>query len=281
MSCAPLSERPTSPPSVEPTGTALSSRTSTPADGRPADPLASLRPLPRVDRHRRRLRRLLAGVVLLLCGGAPAAAAEPGIGLRAGTAGFGPELDLGLSRQIHARLAAGFLTYDTTYDDTGVRYDGELELRNALLLLDWHPGGRGFRISAGGAWNDNRLVVTAPLRELVLRERPELLPFLPAGDLGRAHGSAAGDSFAPYAGFGWGTSMGSGGGWGVTFDAGAMYHGEPEVDLRADLAGGVTLPPAGQLVLDALAAEEARRLEEELADFTFLPVVALGITYRR
>ena len=67
----------------------------------------------------------------------------------------------------------------------------------------------------------------------------------------------------------------------VSFDVGALYHGEPEVDLRADLAGGITLPPAGQQILDALAAEEARRLEEELADYTFLPVVAFGITYRR
>lgn len=296
MSCAPFSDRASSPPTTKLTraafDTAPAAATSAAAPSVPGaapggaaerrqDPLESGRELPRVDRHRRRLRRLLAGLALLLGGAAPSAAADLALGLRAGTHGFGPELDLALSRQVHARVAAGFLTYDTTYDDTGVRYDGELELRNALLLLDWHPGGRGFRFSAGGAWNDNRLVVTAPLRELVRAERPELLPLLPAGDLGRVHGSAAGDSFAPYAGLGWGTPPAAGRGWGVTFDLGALYHGEPEVDLGVDLAGGITLPPAGRQALDALAAEEARRLEAELADYTFLPVVAFGITYRR
>jgi hypothetical protein len=66
----------------------------------------------------------------------------------------------------------------------------------------------------------------------------------------------------------------------VSFDVGAMYHGEPEVRLEADLAPSIQLPPAGQLVLDAVAAEEARELEEELADYTWLPVVALGVTFR-
>jgi hypothetical protein len=219
-------------------------------------------------------------VALVLLAAAPAAAADLALGVRAGTAGVGPELTLGLSRQVHARLAAGFLTYDTTYDDTGVRYDGELELRNALLLLDWHPGGGGFRFSVGGAWNDNQLAVSAPLRELVRRERPELLPLLPAGDLGRLHGTAAGASFAPYAGFGWGTPFGGRGRWGVNLDVGALYHGEPEVDLRADLAAGLPLPPGGSQLLDALAAQEARQLEEELADYRYLPVLSLGVTFR-
>jgi hypothetical protein len=212
-------------------------------------------------------------------GSGPAAGADVAIGLRAGTAGFGPEVDVVLSRQAHVRVATGFYTYDDlTYDDTGVRYDGELELRNALLLLDWHPGGSGFRVSVGGAWNENELTVTAPIRELAARERPEILPFLPAGDLGSLNGSAAGDSFAPYGGIGWGTS--SDGGWGVSIDLGAMYHGEPEVELTADLGPGVDLPPIADQVIAILAAQEARELEEELADYRYLPVVAIGVTYR-
>ena len=236
-------------------------------------------PSGRTPRSHRRRRSLAAAAAFALLSAAPAAAADFAVGLRAGTAGYGPELSVGLSRQVVTRLAGGFLGYDTTYDETGVRYDGELELRNALLTLDWHPGGGGFRVSVGGAWNDNQLVVTAPLRELVREERPEILPLLPAGDLGRAHGTAAGDSFAPYAGLGWGTPSGDGG-WGFSFDVGAMYHGEPEVDLRADLAPGLTLPPLGRQALDLLAAQEAAELEAELADYRYLPVLALGLTYR-
>jgi hypothetical protein len=235
-------------------------------------------PRERRRRARRRTCSLAAWALLAVVTSGAAAAADVAVGVRAGTAGLGPEVTFGLSRQAHARVATGFYSYDTTYDETGIRYDGELELRNALLLLDWHPGGGGFRVSLGGGWNDNQLLVSAPLRELVRRERPELLPLLP-GDIGRLEGTAAGDSFAPYAGLGWGRPFGDGR-WSVSLDVGALYHGEPEVELGVDLGPGIALPGAAQTILNAVAAEEAAELEAELADYRYLPVVALGVAFR-
>src|SRR5688572_29670234 len=87
-----------------------------------------------------------AVVALMLSAGlASSAGAQVAAGMRAGTLGFGPEVVFGVSPQVHVRAVGGIFSYDTTYDATGIEYDGTFELRNALLLVDWHPGGGGFR----------------------------------------------------------------------------------------------------------------------------------------
>ncbi|HEV8241517.1 MAG TPA: hypothetical protein VGS57_19300 [Thermoanaerobaculia bacterium] len=200
------------------------------------------------------------------------------IGARAGTTGIGPELAFGLGPHLDVRIPVGIGSYDDVYDKTGVRYDAKLELRNALLLADFHPGGGGFRISAGGGWDDNRLKVSAPVRELVRRYHPELVQFVPAS-AGSIHGEATGDSFAPYIGLGWGSAT-RGGRWGLSFDLGVLYQGSPQVDLTTDLNLGVTLPASVRTILDAATADEEQRLERELEDYKYYPVVALAIVFR-
>ena len=200
------------------------------------------------------------------------------IGARAGTTGIGPELAFGVGPRLDVRIPVGVYSYDDVYDKTGIRYDAKLELRNALLLADFHPGSGGFRISAGGGWDDNRLKVSAPVNELVRRYRPELAPLIPA-NAGTIHGEATGSSFAPYLGLGWGSAT-RGGRWGISFDAGVIYQGSPHVDLTTDLNVGVPLPASVRTVLDAATADEEQRLERELEDYKYYPVVALGIVFR-
>jgi hypothetical protein len=207
-----------------------------------------------------------------------ASAADVAVGVRAGTAGLGPEVAFALNPYLDARIPVGLYNYDSKFDKTGVHYDAKLELRNALLLLDWHPFGSGFRLSAGGGWNDNRLKVSAPISELVRRYRPDIAPQIPAS-AGTIHGEAAGSSFAPYFGLGAGHPF-AGGRWGVSFDLGVIYQGKPKVDLTTDLNVGVPIPASARAILDAAAADEERRLEKELADYRYYPVVALGVSFR-
>jgi hypothetical protein len=216
----------------------------------------------------------IALAVALASTGAPATA-EVGIGLRTGTLGIGPELAVPLGDRLAARLAAGFYTHEATYDETGIEYDAEAELRSALLLLDFHPGGGAFRLTVGGGWNGTGLDVSAPVEELLRREVPDLPP-LPI-DAGTVHGRAEGQTLVPYAGLGFGTPFGRGR-WGVSLDLGAVYHGEPEVELGTSLP--VALPAELQRQLDAIAADEEARLEEELRDYTWLPVISLGVSFR-
>ena len=203
------------------------------------------------------------------------------IGARAATTGIGPELAFGLGPHLDVRIPVGVYSYDDTFDKTGIQYDAKLELRNALLLADFHPGGGGFRISAGGGWDDNRLKVSAPVSELVRRYRPDLVPFI-SGGTGTIHGEAKGSSFAPYLGLGWGSAAGGHGGgrWGISFDVGVLYQGSPQVDLTTDLNVVSPVPPIVRSILDAATAEEEQRLERELEDYQYYPVIALGIVFR-
>jgi hypothetical protein len=225
---------------------------------------------------------LLAALVLASLALPGAVRAEGfSIGARAGTTGIGPELAFGVGPHLDVRIPVGVYSYDDVYDKTGIRYDAKLELRNALLLADFHPGGGGFRVSAGGGWDDNRLKVSAPVRELVRRYRPELAPLVPT-NAGTIHGEATGSSFAPYLGLGWGSATGHNGGgrWGISFDVGVIYQGSPHVDLTTDLNVGIPIPGSVQAALDLATAEEEQRLERELEDYKYYPVVALGIVFR-
>ncbi|HXT52428.1 MAG TPA: hypothetical protein VN811_15400 [Thermoanaerobaculia bacterium] len=222
-------------------------------------------------------------VVVLASLALPSAGRAEGfsIGARAGTNGVGPELAFGVSPRLDVRIPVGVYSYADVYDKTGIRYDAKLELRNALLLADFHPGGGGFRISAGGGWDDNRLKVSAPVSELVRRYRPELVPFL-SGGTGTIHGEATGSSFAPYLGLGWGSAAGGHGGgrWGISFDVGVLYQGSPQVDLTTDFNVVSPVPGVVRSLLDAATADEEQRLERELEDYEYYPVVALAIVFR-
>ena len=215
----------------------------------------------------------VAVAALLLPAHAPGQVA---VGLRAGTLGIGPEVVAPLGDALAARLTAGWYTHETTYDETGVEYDADAELRSALLLLDFHPGGSAFRLTVGGGWNGTGLDVSAPVEELLREEIPELPP-LPI-DLGTVTGRAEGQTLVPYAGLGFGRAPRGARRWAVSFDLGAIYHGEPDVELEANLP--VTLPGSLQDQLDAFVEAEEAEFEAEIRDTTWLPVVALGITVR-
>ena len=215
------------------------------------------------------------GVAPLLS--SPVPAQSVAIGGRAGTLGIGPEVTFRLGAGFHLRGSLAGLDHDDSYDETGIVYDADLELRNAAVLLDWHPGGRAFRLTAGAVWNDTELLATAPLEELLRREIPNLPPL--DFDAGTLRGTATVDPVGPYLGFGFGNPFGRGR-WSIALDLGAVYHGEPDVELVADTMIPIALIPGGREALERELAEEEQALREEVEDYTFLPVVSISIGFR-
>ncbi len=220
---------------------------------------------------------LVAG--LALCATAAQAASPVAVGARAGTIGLGADLTLKVSDRTHLRLAAGALSYDTTVSTADLEYDVNADLGTGLLLLDWYPGGGSFRISVGGGWNGTEADVSAPVERLVRG----LFPDLPAIslDFGTITGTAQGDDLVPALLVGWGNPF-RGGRWNLSFEIGAIYQGSPGVDLRYRDGEDFQLDdiPGGRAVVDALLAEEERKLEDELEDYTVLPVVSFTLSYR-
>lgn len=201
------------------------------------------------------------------------------MGVKAGTTGLGLELSTSLSPRVVLRGGVAAFERSQTFD-TDIEYDGDLELLQGNLLLDLHPTGGAFRITAGAVWNDNALTgeaTVAQVAEDVFGIDPALLaPF----DLGVVRAEVTTDSFGPYLGFGWGDSLGGAGSKvRFSFDVGVIYHGEPTAEATVDsriLDEFPELRPA----VDAFLEEEVRQLEEDAEDYTYYPVVSLGLSYR-
>ena len=221
---------------------------------------------------------LLALSTIALLAAAASGADGPAIGGRAGTLGIGPELTLGLgsASTVHLRLGIFAGDYQDTITERGIDYDGDLELRHGTALVDWYPGGGSFRLSAGAAWNDDELVGTAPLEDLVRREIPNLPPL--GFDLGTLQGTGTIDSVGPYVGIGFGNPF-NGGRWGFTLDLGVADFGEPDIDLVAITDIPIGLIPGGQGALDAALEEEEAALQDEVEGYRYLPVISFGVTY--
>ena len=104
-----------------------------------------------VNAKRSEILRTAACAVLLLLGGAAGARAEVALGGKAGTLGGGVELTVGLSPQWNVRLGVNAYNYtDDGREASGIDYDAKAQAAHGRrLLLDFHPGGRGFRLSGG------------------------------------------------------------------------------------------------------------------------------------
>ena len=191
-------------------------------------------------------------------------AADLGVGVKAGLLGLGAELTVGLTDTLNARVGHNAYTFKTTGTESDIKYDIDMKWQSTGLMLDWHPRGGGFRVTAGYMLNGNKLNMRSQVSEdLEIGDDTYTLE----GDLrGRV-------SFrdAPYIGIGWGNAA-QRQGFGFTFDAGAMYQNSP----RVRLSGTTT---ADQEALDRDLRKEERNLESDLDGFKWYPQVAFGVSY--
>lgn len=198
----------------------------------------------------KRLFFLAAGLV------AAASAQAAGIGVRAGTTGIGADVAWGIAPTLSARVGYSALKWNRDIETSNVDYDGKLKLSNLNGFVDFHPLGPIFRLTGGVILNDNKYDVRA------------------ARFGGSLNGTVEpGRNAAPYLGIGWGTVAGAG----VNFyaDLGVMFMGSPKASLTANCG---PLSAAQCTALRTEAAAEERRLEDELKDFKYYPVLNIGLT---
>ncbi|MGH8669068.1 MAG: hypothetical protein ACREUH_07510 [Burkholderiales bacterium] len=175
-----------------------------------------------------------------------------GFGLRAGTTGVGADLAWDIAPTLSARVGYSALKWNHDVETSTVDYDGKLKLSNLNGMVDFHPLGPVFRITGGVILNDNKYDVRGLNGGLTGTVKPER-------------------SAAPYIGIGWGTVAGTG----INFyaDLGVMFMGSPKANLRANCS-----PSAQCTALQNQVAAEEARLEDELKDFKYYPVLNLGLT---
>ena len=216
-------------------------------------------------------RTLVSALALTALLGAPQVGADGLVATaKAGTLGLGLEVSGGPGDYFKARAGVNYFNYDFSDEYENIDYDMELELRSVAGLLDWHPAGGSFRLTSGMLFNENELAADAkPDRtyEIGGTEYPAAL----VGDL---TGDIHFDAYAPYVGLGWATDNGSDGGFGLSVDLGVAYQGSPDVELAA--SGPIAADPGFQANL----AAEQKALADDLEDYKYYPVVAVGFNYR-
>ena len=210
---------------------------------------------------------LLAGLTAAL-GPRPAAGQGFGLGasVHAGSLGLGARMSTALFGS-PLRLRAGFdyQPMDIEVSLSDVRYAIDLPSPSLTALLDWHPGGGSFRVSGGAVHFSSSLELSATPTTSVEIGRQAYEP----AEIGSLVGRLATSKSGPYAGIGWGHR--SRRRLGLSLDLGAVYHGVPEVTLRA--TGPIADVPAFRSQLEL----EIDEVSDLVSIARVYPVLNLGI----
>ncbi|WP_127469886.1 hypothetical protein [Thiomicrorhabdus aquaedulcis] len=174
--------------------------------------------------------------------------------------------------QVRGALSAGMGLSEST-SDTDINYDVEADGGIHRLSMDYHPFAGSFFLSAGYAFNDFKLKANGRGTGSVdvgdeTYDNADL----------NLKGQIEWDS-APMLSLGFGHSPEAG--WGAMIEVGAIFTGSPDASL--DGTGtydngtvDVSTDPSFQ---QALRDEEAK-LQNDVGDFDFLPILQAGVTYR-
>jgi hypothetical protein len=196
------------------------------------------------------------------------------LAVKAGTYGAGLEFEYGLSSHLGARLQLDGGSISHRVNKTSVDYGGRFRFENALALADWHLFASSWRMSAGLAYNNNRIDLNGVPSSGTFTINGNTYP---AASIGSLRGTLAFRKVAPYLGTGWGISP-SGAGFFGSLDLGVLWQPQ-HVSLTATCGA----PIQGTLACNRLQADTAAeqvRLEDRTHVFRWWPLVQLGIGWR-
>lgn len=193
-----------------------------------------------------------------------------GLTAKIGTLGVGAELNLGISDRLAARIGLNTFTHNYNTNESSVNYDIKLQLQSVNILADWYPFAGWFRTSAGLLYNNNKATLNgSPTSGSYTINGQTYL----STDVGSVQGTMTFNKVAPYLGIGWGNPVAKNKGWGLASDIGVLFQGKPKTSLTA-----TCLTTCGSLQSDT-AAENAK-LQDDLSNFKWWPVVSVGISYQ-
>jgi len=205
-----------------------------------------------------------------------------GVTGKLGTLGLGLDLTYGINDKINARLNLNGASADADGEQDDINYTGNLKGQTIGGLLDYHPTGGGFRISAGLYNNGNELDLDATganNSNVQIGDRDY--------DLSGAtlNTKVEFKSIAPYLGLGWGNAVDKDSKWGFSADLGVLFQGAPEAKLKAtgiarDIETGLSADVGTDPTFQAELVKEQDNLNNgDLESFKFYPVVSVGVSY--
>jgi len=209
---------------------------------------------------------IMAVAVTAFAGAAHAAEYDAAVGVRTSTLGIGIEVTTNVADGLNLRLQGNGFNYNYTDNQPDLAMDAKLKLMTVGLIADYHPFNNGFRLSAGGYYNNNKLdySVTPTAGTFTIGATSYT-----AAQAGTVQSTVRFDKFAPYVGIGWGNAVSEGSAWGFNVEAGAMYQGTPTV----------TFTSTGGAVSAADIAAERIDMQNQAKSYKVYPVLALGVSY--
>lgn len=189
------------------------------------------------------------------------------VGINGGSNGIGAEGTIRIHERINARVGFHTFAYNQTgsYNDleVGIDYDGDLDMSNYSLLVDFLPFKKFLRVTAGFYKMDWALDgVAIPNESYDFEDRtfdPDRLGTLTTN-------LVYPDGFSPYFGLGFGNQVGGGLPLKFTMDLGMIRTGAPEISMSGT---GLIAP----------TADNANSLQEGFNEFEWYPVVRLGLSF--
>ncbi|MHA6722195.1 hypothetical protein [Sphingomonas sp. RS2018] len=189
----------------------------------------------------------------------------------AGTLGIGPEVGVRFSDHVGIRASASFLSFGADFDSDENTYRGGLHLKSYGAMIDVHPFGGAFRLSAGARINRNRVDV---------RLQPGASTTIEIGDnvytaaqVGTLTGGADVKKFAPALTLGWGGSKRKG--FFFATEAGVLFQGSAR--LREFRATGTAQADSG---FRAALERERVELQDDIDKVKVYPILQFGIGFR-
>ena len=199
------------------------------------------------------------------------------VGLQIGTLGVGANFAMPINKNFQARLNINGLKVSKTKTKDGIKYDADLKLFTAGLLLDYYPmDSSTFHLSLGAYYNKNKVTAKA----------------VPNGNTYTINGktyeinivkqidaSLTFKKFAPYLGLGWGGKLNNSG-WSWNLDLGVMYHGTPKFKLTPTKGPQADDYPTKWADAVRTIADKEAETQSDVKDYKFYPVISVGFAYR-
>ena len=195
------------------------------------------------------------------------------IGAKIGTQGAGIEGRTFITDNLYARLSANYLHYHHDFGDDGkLSYKAKLTLFTVPLMLDFHPiDDSGFRVSAGVAYNGNKVKATAtPNKSITLYGHT----YSPA-EIGKATATMKlGSNIGGIVTIGYDNSLRDNNPWSFNAEAGLMYTGKPKIKVTATGISGSQTQKIADLNRDA-----NHELKDAKKYLRFFPILSIGFKY--
>ena len=187
-----------------------------------------------------------------------------------GTLGGGLNAGYAFNEKMGIRANLNYLKFglsDRSVDE--VNYSADLKNLTFGALVDWHPMGGGFKVSAGAYLINLEVDMEGKVDDSVNYKIGNNT--YTGSNLGKITGSADWNKFAPYLGIGWGKAYSSG--LGFHMDLGILY--------LSGVSVGYTIEHAvlGSILKDD-ADLEAQKVKDKMDDYRVYPVLSLGVAYQ-